>query len=241
MRIRFLLFIPLILLLAGCKVELYRNLSQEEANQMVALLRLNDISASTQVDDKTGMATLMIDEHKFINAVALLRQNGLPKPKYADIEDLFPSGQLVTSPAQEEAKIAFLKEQQLERTLSNIEGVISARVSIAEPTQEDQFQVEQQKSASVYIKYSPQANLSTRENDIKGLVQNAVPGLSYERISLFLQAANYGYQSAPPLKDEDMWSEVISIIEENKMPAVISLTLIFLLSLVGVVWLRRRS
>ena len=179
----------LVLLLVGCKTELYRDLPQNEANQMVALLRLNNIDAENEIDEKTGMATLMIDETKFINAVALLRQNGFPRPKYASIEDMFPSGQLVTSPAQEAAKIAYLKEQQLERTLANIEGVISARVSIAEPEQDDEFQAKPEKSASVYIKYSPQANLTTQENQIKGLIQNAVPGLSYDRITVFLQAA----------------------------------------------------
>ncbi|RYV00977.1 EscJ/YscJ/HrcJ family type III secretion inner membrane ring protein [Shewanella sp. OPT22] len=240
MRIKCYLVMALVLLLVGCKTELYRNLPQDEANQMVALLRLNNIEAENEIDQKTGMATLMIDEDKFINAVALLRQNGFPRPKYANIEDMFPSGQLVTSPAQEHAKIAFLKEQQLERTLSNIEGVISARVSIAEPTQDDEFQAQPEKSASVYIKYSPQANLTTQENQIKGLIQNAIPGLSFDRISVFLQAANYGFQSAPAQQQEDDFTRFIKKIEDNKLPVIIGLVLLVLLSVFGFLFLRRK-
>ncbi|MGB0893413.1 MAG: type III secretion system inner membrane ring lipoprotein SctJ [Parashewanella sp.] len=240
MKLKTFLLLSLVLLLTACKVELYRELPQDEANQMVALLRLNNIDAETDIDPKSGMATLMIDENKFINAVALLRQNGFPKPKYMGIEDLFPSGQLVTSPAQEEAKISYLKEQQLERTLSNMEGVISARVSIADPTQEDQFQAQQQKSASVYIKYSPQANLKTQENQIKSLIQNAVPGLTYERITVFLQAANYGYQSALPTQTQSEWKHIIAKIEDNKIMILIGLSVILLISIIGFAWLRRK-
>ena len=122
----------LALLLSGCKVQLYQNLPQAEANQMVALLMLNHIDASSEMDAKTGKVTLKIEKDQFINAVELLRQNGYPKAEYVGIEQLFPSGQLVSSPAQEEAKMSYLKEQQLERTLSNMDGVISARVSIAQ-------------------------------------------------------------------------------------------------------------
>ncbi len=240
MKLRSGILVVLLFLLAACKVELYRDLPQNEANHMVALLRLNSIDASNDIDPKTGMATLMIDENKFINAVALLRQNGFPKPKYMSIEDLFPSGQLVTSPAQEDAKISYLKEQQLERTLSNLEGVISARVSIAESTQSDEFQAKEEKSASVYIKYSPQANLTTQENQIKSLIQNAVPGLSYDRITLFLQAANYGYQSAPPVKSDNEWSKLLAKVEYNKIPIVVGLVLLLLLSMFGFLWLRRK-
>lgn len=50
------------LLLTGCKVELYQNLPQSEANQMVALLMLNHIDASSETDVKTGKVTLKIEK-----------------------------------------------------------------------------------------------------------------------------------------------------------------------------------
>ena len=87
---------------------------------------------NSDIDAKTGKVTLKIEKEISLSMVELLRQNGYPKANYVDIEQLFPSGQLVSSPAQEEAKMSYLKEQQLERTLSNMDGVISARVSIAQ-------------------------------------------------------------------------------------------------------------
>ena len=174
------LTLMLALLLSGCKVELYQNLPQSEANQMVALLMLNHIDVNSDIDTKTGKVTLKIEKDQFINAVELLRQNGYPKANYVDIEQLFPSGQLVSSPAQEEAKMSYLKEQQLERTLSNMDGVISARVSIAQNVKSASSSRANttDKSAAVYIKYSPEANLSSSETQIRNLIKNAVPDLN---------------------------------------------------------------
>ncbi|MPY23977.1 type III secretion system inner membrane ring lipoprotein SctJ [Shewanella sp. YLB-07] len=230
----------LVLMLSGCRVDLFRDIPQDEANQMVALLMLNHIDAGAEADQKTGNITLRIEKDQFINAVELLRQNGFPKPHYSNIEDLFPSGQLVTSPAQEEAKMGYLKEQQLERTLSSMDGVISARVSIAEPTPDTNRQAPQEKSASVYIKYSPQANLSNSENQIKSLIQNSVPGLSFEHISVYLQASSYRYQPiVQPAKHAGL-SQFSTQLEQYKLPIVISLSGIFLMSLGGMWWMRRK-
>ena len=228
------------LLLSGCKVQLYQNLPQAEANQMVALLMLNHIDASSEMDAKTGKVTLKIEKDQFINAVELLRQNGYPKAEYVGIEQLFPSGQLVSSPAQEEAKMSFLKEQQLERTLSNMDGVISARVSIAQndSNASSSHQTPDQKSASVYIKYSPEANLGNSESQIRNLIKNAVPDLSYENISLFLQPAEFRYQ--PVVETPSQWKGYQNWLVENKTPVTIGLGSILVAGVTGLALGRRK-
>lgn len=121
----------LLLCLGGCKVDLYSGLVEDEANQMLALLMLRGIEADKDVAGG-GDITIRVDKAQFVNAVEVLRQHGLPGKKTDSMEDLFPSGQLVTSPAQEQAKILYLKEQLLEKMLRGMEGVVSAQVSIAE-------------------------------------------------------------------------------------------------------------
>ncbi|BAJ02212.1 type III secretion system inner membrane ring lipoprotein SctJ [Shewanella violacea] len=230
----------LVILLSGCKVDLFRDLSQDDANQMVALLMLHHIDAASELDDKSGTITLKIDKDQFINAVELLRQNGFPKPHYSSIEDLFPSGQLVTSPTQEEAKMNYLKEQQLERTLSTMDGVISARVTIAEMELDPNRREPTDKSASVFIKYSPQANLSNAKNNIKKLIQNSVTGLSVDNISVYLQESNYRYQPITPSTSHTGNSGLLSAIETYKLPLVTGLLMIFLISMGGMWWMRGR-
>ncbi|MFL9708850.1 EscJ/YscJ/HrcJ family type III secretion inner membrane ring protein, partial [Aeromonas veronii] len=80
--------------------------------------------------EKEGV-TLRVDQDRFVDAVEVLRQNGLPRRRTVTMQDLFPSGQLVSSPEQEEAKLNYLKSQQLEKMLGSMDGVITAEVSVA--------------------------------------------------------------------------------------------------------------
>src|SRR5260363_352088 len=144
----------------------YSDLTESEANQMLALLMMNRISAAKQ-QNKAGALTLQVEKTQFIQAVEVLRQNGYPRPKYASVMDVFPSNQFISSPEQEKAKMNYLKEQRLESMLMNIDGVIVARVSIgAEPA--DSLGIETVRpTASVFIKYSPAMNLSTWQGQIR--------------------------------------------------------------------------
>ena len=237
------LTLVLALFLAGCKVELYQNLPQSEANQMVALLMLNHIEVGSDTDAKTGKVTLKIEKDQFINAVEILRQNGYPKADYVGIEQLFPSGQLVSSPAQEEAKMSYLKEQQLERTLSSMDGVISARVSIAQNIKSgsSNHSINTDKSAAIYIKYSPEANLSSSEAQIRNLIKNSVPELQYENISLFLQPADFRYQPVVQPNNGSDWVEIQTWFFANKTPVMISLGSIFIAGVACLALSRRRE
>ncbi|MDI5817532.1 hypothetical protein MJI46_34315, partial [Salmonella enterica subsp. enterica serovar Cerro] len=44
-------------------------------------------------------------------------------------DKMFPANQLVVSPQEEQQKINFLKEQRIEGMLSQMEGVINAKIS----------------------------------------------------------------------------------------------------------------
>jgi type III secretion protein J len=177
--------------LSGCKTELYSNVPEAEANQMLALLMLRHIDADKQVA-KGGNVTIRVASDQFVNAVELLRQNGLPTRRLATLEELFPSGQLVTSPAQEQAKIQFLKEQQLEKMLRSMDGVINAQVSIAAGATQDRRDPDPP-SAAVFVQYSPEYNFAARVPEIRSLVTTGVPNLSPERVSVVVQAADYRY------------------------------------------------
>ncbi|WP_199153673.1 type III secretion system inner membrane ring lipoprotein SctJ [Chromobacterium sp. ASV23] len=197
-----LLVLPL---LAGCKSELYSKLDETEANQMLALLIYNKIPAEKQVG-KDGVS-LRVEEDRFVDAVEVLRQNGLPKRKTVTMQNLFPSGQLVSSPAQEEAKLNYLKSQQLEKMLGSMDGVITAEVSVAEPRAVD-GEAPAPSSAAVFIKYSPEINLPAREAEIRALVRDGIPGLAADRITLTLQRAEYRYLPPAPVARQTPWPAI---------------------------------
>lgn len=189
------------LLLGGCKVGLYSNLSEVDANQMLALLASNQIDASKTLD-KSGGLTLQVEKSDFVKAVEILRQNGFPRRAYRSVEELFPSGQLVTSPSQEQAKIQFLREQSLERMLGNIEGVISANAVISSLPDGDE-KSGAAPSVSVLVKYTPEVNLKAFSAQIRNLIANALPGVQKERISLIVQPVNYRFASSMQALPDD--------------------------------------
>lgn len=210
----------LALILLGCKVDLYSELSEAEANHMLALLLLRNIDA-TKETTKGGGVTIKVNKTQFVNAVELLRQDGLPHKKVATMEDLFPSGQLVTSPVQEHAKILYLKEQQLEKMLQAMDGVIIAQVSIGEGLSQTP-RTPSKPSASVFVKYSPERNLLNREMAIKSLIHNSVPNLPIESISVVLQAADYRYQPRPP-EDSAPQDSPWGWLERNRLLLIVLL------------------
>lgn len=118
------------------------------------------------------------------------------------MEDVFPSDQLVTSPGQELSKIVYLKDQNIERMLSDMDGVISARVSIAQSMPTDDAPEEQMSSVSVFIKYSPETNLQNSVTQIKGLVHDSIPDLDYDKISIVLQPVHYLNSGIKIVKNE---------------------------------------
>ncbi len=86
--------------------------------------------------------------------------------KHVNIEAIFPPSQLVSSPTQEHAKINYIKEQNVERLLSKIPGVIDCSIVLNINKEGDV-----PSSASVLIISSPEINLAPTINQIKSLVK----------------------------------------------------------------------
>ena len=243
-----IILMGLVLMLTACKIDLYNKLSEEEANQMLALLILRHIDAEKQAG-KSGDITLKVEKDQFVNAVEILRQYGYPKRKTDTIADLFPSGQLVTSPAQEHAKMTYLKEQQLEKMLNSMDGVIQAQVSIAEGMASDNAASEvPAPSAAVFIKYSPEANLTNREAEIKSLIHDGIPNLHPENISIVLQAADYRYlpkkmtlTSSEPVSATPPWQYWLTSKKWGILAIIGAVTLLILIGLFIIVGKRSRS
>jgi type III secretion protein J len=196
-------------MLSGCKQELFRQLGESEANQMLALLMVKQIPAE-KVLEKDGTVTLKVDDKSFVDAVELMRQNGYPRKTDITVEQLFPAGQLVTSPAQERAKMVFLKERRIESMLSSMDGVMDTKVTLADAVDENGNPMPGTR-AGLFIKYSPEFNLQTQQAQIKALVMNSVPGLTPDQISLVMQPGRYRFMPDVPttMATQPAWMDAI--------------------------------
>jgi type III secretion protein J len=182
LKLAAILLIPA-LFLAGCQADLYTKLSETEANEIMALLSRKGISAS-RATAKDGTSTVRVEEGSFADAVALLNNAGLPHPKFATMGDVFADTKLVSSPVEERARFIYALSQELSRTLSEIDGVIIARVHLVLPKNDPLREDAKPSSASVFIKHDHNAAVASLLPQIKTFVTNSIEGLTYEKVSV---------------------------------------------------------
>lgn len=189
---RFLRLAPLfavLLFLAGCKTELHRGLAENEANEIVAVLMRAGIPASRAAEKTGNTLTVSVEESRFADAVYLLRQHGLPRLKHPAMTDIFKGDGLVASPTEERARYIYALQESLAGTISQVDGVLSARVHIVLPENDALRRNAMPSSAAVFIRHAPGAAVGDVVPQVKQLVQNSVSGLDYDKVTVVVVAA----------------------------------------------------
>jgi len=180
-----LLALSLLLLLSACKVDLYGKLSEPEAMEMLALLIRNGIEAE-RMAAKDGTNTVRIEKDRLADGVDLLRQHQLPRQKFATMGEVFAQQGLIASPTEERARYVYALSQELSHTLSEIDGVLSARVHVVLPHNDPLRQEEEPAAAAVFLRHGARARLDDILPQIKLLVANSIQGLSYDKVTVIL-------------------------------------------------------
>lgn len=182
---RCLAALVLALALAGCQVELFTGLSEREANEMLAILQRAGIDAD-KVSAAEGLMTLNVDENRFAEAVELLKRQGYPRTTFASIGEVFKKEGLISSPLEERVRFVYALSQELSQTISEIDGVLSARVHVVLPNNELAMENIVPSSAAVFIRHQADVPLDRLIPQIKMLVTNSIQGLSYDKVSVIL-------------------------------------------------------
>lgn len=127
------LFVFLVSLI-GCseKSILYSNLDELEVNEMIAILYDQGISAN-KLPLKDNMWEVQVETSHFSRAVNLLKEQGFPKKKYEGFKKVYQEKGLVSSPNEERIRYIHALQESLAQTISNIDGVVNARVHISLP------------------------------------------------------------------------------------------------------------
>jgi type III secretion protein J len=122
-----------LLLLAACgRAELYSKLTEAQANEMVAVLQSAGITADKEQAGE-GQWQISTAKGDFPRAIELLHAQGYPREEFQSLGTLFPKKGVLSSPTEERARLTFGLQQELQQTISQIDGVVGARVHLALP------------------------------------------------------------------------------------------------------------
>jgi type III secretion protein J len=186
-------------LLAGCDTQLLANLTERDANQVLAVLLRADIDAHKESADTGKTWTIKVPDSRVVQSLDLLRANGLPQTRYANLGEMFKKDGLISTPVEERVRFVYGVSQELADTLSKMDGVITARVHIVMPQNDPLAVTTKSSSASVFVKHRTSFAVATQAAPIKNLVAHSVEGLEYDAVSVTFVEAD-----PPPMPPESL-------------------------------------
>jgi type III secretion protein J len=225
---------------AGCtRIDLYTNLSEQQANEVAAVLIAAEIDADKRLSESKAWS-VRIDKSNLPRAMDVLETSGYPKHSAPTMAEVFRKDGFISSPLEERARFIAATSQELQQTILHMNGVLDARVHLALPERDPLSDTVLPPSASVFVKYAENAkfNESGGMANVKAIVRDAVEGLSVDRITVVAtptlgswrhtvrppesKLADYAYQK--PLLSPTLW---------------LAVALLALLALVGAAWWTR--
>ncbi|MGA0583449.1 MAG: EscJ/YscJ/HrcJ family type III secretion inner membrane ring protein, partial [Castellaniella sp.] len=105
---------------------------------------------------------------------------------------IFRKEGLVSSPLEERARYIYALSQELTNTLSQMDGVLAARVHVVLPERGEIGEAATPSTAAVFIKHRVGYSFDALKPQIRQLVTHAIPGLTEDRVSIVLVSAQPG-------------------------------------------------
>ena len=207
----FLAGLGLVLLAACGRAEVFGKLSEGQANEMIAVLQRAGIEAEKKDGGEAGW-TLTTAKSDFGRAVEILQSQGYPRQDFATLGTVFKKEGFVSSPTEERARLNWGLSQELSRTLTEIDGVVQARVHLALPEDAPLAETKAPASASVFIKYRPGTDINAQIGKIKALVVNSIEGLKIENVSVETFAAAPAPVQVAGVPDAETSGGVIALL-----------------------------
>jgi type III secretion protein J len=179
----------LLLAMAGCSQQLYEDLSEQEANDVTATLRMEDIDATkfSMKDKRWGVS---VPPGDFAQSVRILRERNMPMLGFEGLGKMFKKDSLLITPTEERARLMHALSEELTMTFRQMDGVLDARVHVVIPPRDLLPDAVKPSSAAVLIKTRPGVDMSEQLSSIKQMVVNSVEGVSPETVTVLAMPAS---------------------------------------------------
>lgn len=187
--------VSVVLFASGCgRVDLYGNLSEEDANEILVLLFENGIKADKKkvvVQNEVTYA-VSVREADMARARALLLQNNLPRRKVPGLGETYGKPSMIPTPDEQQARFMLAMKGEIINSLKRIPQVVDADVVLNVPKRDEFATPEQERlqrpTASAVVRVKPDAEgLETlTEPKIQQFVANAVEGLNPRDVTVII-------------------------------------------------------
>ena len=193
--------LSLVLLLAACgRADLYTDVSEREANEMIVALGEVGVEARKR-PGADGLFTVSAPGSDFGYAMSVLTAADFPREPNDTMKELLKKKGLVDSASSQRLRANALLTEELNGTLSKIDGVQVARVHVVTPAKNRMGEAMGQPTASVFIKHDRGADLGGEVGQLKTLVANAIEDLSAANVSVAMfAAAPVPVRAEPPVE-----------------------------------------
>ena len=175
--------------LSACRTEIAHDVSEADANRLVALLAESGIAAHIEAAGTHGerASTVLVPAADAARARIVLSHRELPTKRAPGLAEVFDRTALVPTPTEEQARLVQALQGELSTTLESVEGVVAARVHLSLPGARrgllDGVEPPAPPSASVVFRYRGEAP-TISEEDVRSIVSGAVADLSPERVTV---------------------------------------------------------
>ena len=196
------------LLTACSQKDLYSKQTEQQANEMVAALRVAGLEADKEAREGGKSFAVTVSSQDFPRAVEVLNAGGYPKKTFEDLGQIFQKTGFVVTPTEERARFAHGLQESIGGTLSTIPGVVQARVHVSIPEKDHLSDKVAPATASVVIKHRADVDMNAQVGQIKGVVVNAIEGLPYENVTIALFKADPLPVASPADKATDRMDQL---------------------------------
>jgi type III secretion protein J len=258
---RLLLMIGLVLMTAcESNKEIVSRLNEMEANDIVVFLAGRGIPSEKMAKAGTGGGgetvmeyTISVPDAHYVEAMALLSANGLPRSKTQSLLQIFPAGGMMQDPTERQIRYQAGLAETLAGMIRKFDGVLDAAVVLSIPPAETIPGTSPQRpSASVYVKH--QGVLDDPNNQItskiRRLLSGSVPGLAIDDVVVVSDRSRMAEislsPSIQPFNAPEEWRSVFGVVVDKDSVGYLqtllaSLLALLVFSLAGMGWLFWKS
>ncbi len=187
------------------KMDLYHDLTEEEANDMMVVLHQEGIGVNKvkEVRQNEVYWTIQVDPKRVTDARRLLVEHNLPRKRELGLSGVYKDKGLIPTPDEQKARYLLALKGEIINSLQKIPDVLDADVVINIPTPEEfatSETKEKRPTASVIIKAKPTtaAESALSESKIQQFVANTVENLNPRDVSVIITYISVPKQGVYP-------------------------------------------